>query len=119
MLALGAICADSDVESANLAASVRALGLRIRRGDARPIPTIEAAQDELAAAGPLGREEPSEWPRHIDGSPATVRTKLREIARALNLDELMIVTIVHDHRARLRSYELLADACALAKRDGL
>jgi alkanesulfonate monooxygenase SsuD/methylene tetrahydromethanopterin reductase-like flavin-dependent oxidoreductase (luciferase family) len=51
-----------------------------------------------------------EWPRYIVGSPDRVRTQLTEIANALQIEEIMIVTIVHDHRARLQSYELLAEA---------
>jgi hypothetical protein len=35
------------------------------------------------------------------------------LGEALQLDELMVVTITHDHKARLRSYELLADAFSL------
>jgi hypothetical protein len=35
------------------------------------------------------------------------------MAEALGLDELMIVTIVHEHAARMRSYELLAEAFGL------
>jgi hypothetical protein len=34
----------------------------------------------------------------------------------LHLDEVMVVTIVHDHQARLRSHELLAKAFSLQPR---
>jgi hypothetical protein len=88
---------------------VRLLGRRLRQGDLRPIATVEEAERELAAPG-APPEEPSEWPRHVAGAPAALRDKLGAIASALGLDELMIVTIVHDHAARLRSYELLAEA---------
>jgi luciferase family oxidoreductase group 1 len=117
IVALGAICAASDEEAALLSTSVRLMGLRIRSGDARPVPTIEEAQRELTQLGFSSHEEPSEWPRHIHGSPATVRTKLTEIAQALDLSELMIVTIVHDHQARMRSYELLARAFSFVGHD--
>lgn len=43
------------------------------------------------------------------GSPATVRTKLEAIIAQTRAYELMIAGAVHDHAARLRSYELLAD----------
>ena len=46
------------------------------------------------------------------GSPDTVRSRLEAMAAALGIDEVMIVTIVHDHAARLRSYELLAGIAA-------
>ncbi len=35
------------------------------------------------------------------------------MADALGLDELMLVTVVHGHEARRRSYALLADAFGL------
>ena len=47
------------------------------------------------------------------GSPATVRMALADLARAYGTDELVVLTVTHDHAARRRSYELLADAFAL------
>src|SRR6266508_4112419 len=47
--------------------------------------------------------------RAIVGTPATVRARLEALAEAYAADELMIVTITHDHQARRRSYELIAD----------
>jgi hypothetical protein len=38
------------------------------------------------------------------------------MADELRVQELMVVTIVHDHSARMRSYELLADAFELRPR---
>jgi hypothetical protein len=38
------------------------------------------------------------------------------MASVLNVDEVMVVTIVHDHHARMRSYELLAEAFDLPRR---
>ena len=36
-----------------------------------------------------------------------------------NLDEVIAVTIVHDHAARLRSYELLAEIAAANEKSGV
>ena len=47
------------------------------------------------------------------GSPATVRDGLEEVAREYGAEELTIVTITHEHEARRRSYELIAEAFAL------
>ncbi|HEU4440649.1 MAG TPA: alkane 1-monooxygenase, partial [Burkholderiales bacterium] len=44
------------------------------------------------------------------GSPATVRRGLEEFAGRTAVDELMVVSAIFDHAARLRSYELLASA---------
>jgi len=44
------------------------------------------------------------------GSPATVVAGLEVLAADTDADELLITTITHDHSARVRSYQLLADA---------
>ena len=48
----------------------------------------------------------------IVGSPETAVERLEVLGRATGADELMITTIAHDHRHRLRSYKLLAEAWA-------
>ena len=48
------------------------------------------------------------------GTPETVRRELSGMAGALGISELVIVTITHSHAARLRSYQLLAQAFDLA-----
>jgi alkanesulfonate monooxygenase SsuD/methylene tetrahydromethanopterin reductase-like flavin-dependent oxidoreductase (luciferase family) len=83
------------------------------RGEWLPIPTVEEAIAELGDAALETTKETSEWPRYIVGSPATVREQFEALEKALRLAEIMIVTIVHDHQARMRSYELLAKAFAL------
>lgn len=113
IVALGAICAETDEEADRLSASVRLMGRRLRQGDLRPVPTVEEAQRELASPSSATSADAGEWPRHVFGSPPTLRAGLEEMAGALRVDELMIVTIVHDHAARLRSYELLARAFGL------
>jgi alkanesulfonate monooxygenase SsuD/methylene tetrahydromethanopterin reductase-like flavin-dependent oxidoreductase (luciferase family) len=42
------------------------------------------------------------------GSPAHVADRLEQLREATDADELLITTITHDHAARVRSYELLA-----------
>jgi alkanesulfonate monooxygenase SsuD/methylene tetrahydromethanopterin reductase-like flavin-dependent oxidoreductase (luciferase family) len=87
---------------------------RIRSGDRRPVPRPEDALRELQRQGPVPMEE-GEWPRYIYGTPQRVYEQLAAFAGALDLDEMIAVTIVHDHTARLRSYELLAGAANLSR----
>ncbi|MCK8679493.1 LLM class flavin-dependent oxidoreductase [Streptomyces lichenis] len=42
------------------------------------------------------------------GSPARVADGLEQLRDATGADELLITTLIHDHAARVRSYELLA-----------
>jgi alkanesulfonate monooxygenase SsuD/methylene tetrahydromethanopterin reductase-like flavin-dependent oxidoreductase (luciferase family) len=43
------------------------------------------------------------------GSRETVRRELQEFLALTRADELMIVTSLYDHAARMRSYELVAE----------
>jgi alkanesulfonate monooxygenase SsuD/methylene tetrahydromethanopterin reductase-like flavin-dependent oxidoreductase (luciferase family) len=47
------------------------------------------------------------------GSPAGLRERLGGFAETVGADELMITSAIFDHEARLRSYELLAEAFEL------
>ncbi|MFD5593315.1 LLM class flavin-dependent oxidoreductase [Streptomyces griseorubiginosus] len=42
------------------------------------------------------------------GSPGLVADRLEQLQEATGADELLVTTITHDHRDRVRSYELLA-----------
>jgi luciferase family oxidoreductase group 1 len=117
MLALGALCAETDAEAERLILSARLFRRRIRQGDIRPIPTVEEALEELGAEPrPLPEERASDFPRYVVGEPPRVHDQLILMADELRVQELMVVTIVHDHRARMRSYELLAAAFNLTPR---
>ena len=110
--AVGVICAETQEEAEYLAASVRLLQVRIRQGDRSPIAAPEDALRELKAWGGPTPEE-GEWPRYFIGTPDRVRQGLEGMARDLEIDELVVNTIVWDHAKRLHSYELLAGALDL------
>jgi alkanesulfonate monooxygenase SsuD/methylene tetrahydromethanopterin reductase-like flavin-dependent oxidoreductase (luciferase family) len=46
--------------------------------------------------------------RSIVGSPATVRAGIESLVAETAADELIVVSDVFDHAARLRSFELMA-----------
>ncbi|KAB7623916.1 LLM class flavin-dependent oxidoreductase [Alkalilimnicola sp. S0819] len=113
MVALGVVCADTEEAALEQFASTRLFGLNIAEG--RRLEPVPTPAEGLAKLGP-GRSEPGrpagEWPRHIVGDPEQVRAQLLEISEALEVEELMIWSVMHDHRARLRSYELLGQMFA-------
>ncbi|HEV2960582.1 MAG TPA: LLM class flavin-dependent oxidoreductase [Candidatus Angelobacter sp.] len=113
IVALGVLCADTDQEAQRLLMSARLFRRRIRQGLLGPIPTIGEAIQELGPPIPRPNSDDSEWPRYFAGAPHQVRDQLSKMATALQLEELMVVTIVHDHQARRRSYELLAQVFEL------
>ncbi|MFN2628989.1 MAG: LLM class flavin-dependent oxidoreductase [Gaiellaceae bacterium] len=104
-VALAAICAETDEQAEQLAASGRMVFSLFRSGRLIQVPPVEKALRFLASgdAPPSGR-------RAIVGSPETVRAGIEEIAGAYGAEEAIVVTITYDHAARRRSYELLAEA---------
>jgi alkanesulfonate monooxygenase SsuD/methylene tetrahydromethanopterin reductase-like flavin-dependent oxidoreductase (luciferase family) len=50
--------------------------------------------------------------RVLVGGPARVKNELEALVEASGADEVMVLTHVHSHAARKRSYELLAEAFA-------
>ena len=81
----------------------------LRRGRPISIPPPEKAvrflesEGQALATAPPGR-------RAVVGSPQTVAAGLHEVAEEYGADELIVVAITHDHGARRRSYELIAEA---------
>jgi len=101
--AVSVICAETDEEAQRLAVSARMAIALLHSGRLIPVPPIEKALaffDEHDVP-PTGR-------RAVVGAPDTVRGGLEEVASDYGADELMLVTITHDHEARKRSYELAA-----------
>ncbi|HEX4717077.1 MAG TPA: LLM class flavin-dependent oxidoreductase, partial [Thermoleophilaceae bacterium] len=104
MVCVSAICAETDEEAERLASSGRMAFSMLRSGRPIPVPPVEKALRYLETRPPpSGR-------RAVLGSPATVKRGLEEVAKAYNAVEVMVVTITHDHAARRRSYELIAEA---------
>jgi len=110
------LCADSDEEAHYLAASSRMTLRLLRRGELIPVPAPDKAIAFLESEGvSVSNAVPGR--RGIIGSPAAVAAGVQELASEYGAEEVIVVTITHDHGARRRSYELLADAFALAPRD--
>ena len=111
IVALWVLCAESDEEAERLSSSGKMAISLLLRGESIAIPSVERALRFLEAdhAAPpsslpvLGRER-----RRIVGAPGTVRPLIEQVAREYEADEVMVVTITHEHAARRRSYELLA-----------
>jgi len=111
-VALWALAAETDDEALRISASARMMLLSLFRGRLIPVPAVEKALAFLAHEGvpidtlPAGR-------RIITGSPERVRESLETVAADYGADEVFVVNIVHDPGARLRCYELIANAFRL------
>jgi luciferase family oxidoreductase group 1 len=112
ILALSVICAETDEEARYLAASLDMILLRLRTNRLGPIPTPEEALAYPSTPAERDLIE-SLRPMYMAGSSATVKPKIEALVAATGADEVMVMTTVHSHAARRRSYELLAEAFAL------
>jgi luciferase family oxidoreductase group 1 len=112
ILAVAAICADTDDEAEYLATTIDLNFVRRSRGEYLPLASPEEAKVfNYAPADP-------ERIRHnrarlFVGSPSTVRARLTPLIEATRANEIMITTMVYDHGARRHSYELLAQEYGL------
>ena len=115
VLAVNAVCAETDAEAARQRAVAEATYKRMQHGVVGTSPSIDEAIDELG-----GIPEPTpatldsdEWPRAVSGSPETLAGLLAQLAGRVDVDEVMIQHTVADHDDALSSHELLADGVGL------
>jgi luciferase family oxidoreductase group 1 len=108
MIGINAIAADTDADARRLFTSSQQAFtnmIRGKRGKLQPpvddIETYWLPAEKLQVSSMLARA--------IVGSAVTVRDGLDRLIRETGADELMIVSPVYDHAARLRSYEILAE----------
>jgi luciferase family oxidoreductase group 1 len=108
MVGVNVVAADTDEQARRLFTTVQQSFTNLLRGSPGklqpPIDNIEAywtPVEKLHAARMLEYS--------IVGSPETVRRELERFVALTEADELMIVSSVYDHAARVRSYEIVAD----------
>ena len=109
-VAVWALAADTDEEAERLSYSSRMAMAMLRRGRLIPVPPVEKAERFLKGEGLLDRRPGR---RLVLGSPQTVRAGLEAAAEEYGAEEVIVVGITFDHAARVRSYELIADAFGL------
>jgi luciferase family oxidoreductase group 1 len=109
MVGVNIIAATSDDEARRLATTQQMSFANIFRGSRGlsqpPIDDIESYWSPAEKAQAM-----SMLTRSIVGSPNTVRSGIDALVAETGADELMIVSDVYDHAARLRSFELIASA---------
>jgi luciferase family oxidoreductase group 1 len=103
-IGVAALCAETQAEADEMASSLKAWRARGLEG---PIPS--PADTKNTIPNPLGVSARPEKPL-IAGTPDQVHAQIQATADDYNADEVVIVSICHDHQARIRSYELIAEA---------
>ncbi len=112
ILAVAAVCADTDAEAERLAATVDLNFVRRAQGRYLPLESPETAR--AFDYSPVDRERMKHnRARLFVGSPTTIADRLAPLIDATQADELMITSMMFDHQARKHSYALLAEAFGL------
>ena len=106
ILAIFAICADSEAEARHLAAPAALWRQRIGSGRFGRFARTEKAQEAL------GESANAVAQRGLIGTAEQIVEQLQPLLAASTADELMVVTICEPLSARIRSYELLLPAIA-------
>jgi luciferase family oxidoreductase group 1 len=102
------MAADTDAEANYIATSFYQLAMGIVRGKTRPIQppvdNMEGIWNEFEEAAVKERMQYT-----FIGSPATIKDKLQQFLDETQVDELMIVSHIYEHGARVHSYEIVAE----------
>ncbi|WP_313896929.1 LLM class flavin-dependent oxidoreductase [Streptomyces sp. GC420] len=113
LIGVSALAADTEKEAYRQVLAGAMTMLRLRTG--RPpglIPTPEEA--EATPLSPIEKEFVDSWLANVEyGTADAVREGLNGLAARTGADELMLTSNAHSPSARLRSYELVADAYGL------
>ncbi len=111
MVAVSAICADTDEQAQWLSGPAALSVLQLRAGTPQPL-----ASPEQAAAYPYTAHDRriagERFAGQAIGSPEMVGRQLAGLAKRTRADELMLTTMVYDIEDRIRSFELIAEKVA-------
>jgi luciferase family oxidoreductase group 1 len=112
MVGVNVVAADTDAAARRLFTSVQQSFVNMVRGTRGKLPppiddieTFWTPMEKAQASGMLSCS--------VVGSPETVRRGIRQLVEATGADELIVAAAIHDHEARLRSYEILAEAVGM------
>lgn len=112
ILGLAAICAETEEAANRLATSADLHFVRRAKGEYLPLASPEEA--DAYPYTPIDRQRAAaNRQRLMVGTPEDLLARITDLVRRTKADEVMITTMVYDHDARKRSYELLARAFGL------
>ena len=105
MLGVNVIAADTDAEARLLATSGRKSFASLRAGTPIPLPPPDPAWEKDVVAFDPAQVETQQAISFI-GAPDTVGRGIQAFVDRMQPDELIVVSHIYDHAARLRSYAL-------------
>lgn len=114
MIGAAVVVADTDEEARYLHGSSQLQMLRLRTGRPGRVPSPQEAAEYHFT--PMEKETVrAATGSHIVGSPATVTEGLDRLIEETGVDEVIVTSGAWDHKARLHSFELLAELAGLGE----
>lgn len=115
MIATLAICAETEEEADLLAKSSDLLFLGIRTGKELPyLPSVQTAIEYPYSRMDLLFIQENRQ-RKVVGTPLQVKEQLLRLSEEYQAEEILINSPIHDEQARIRSYELIAEAFGMKR----
>lgn len=108
MVGVNVFAADTDAEAHYLFTSLLQTFLNLIRGKPGKLPA-PVDPDELHWSAAEDHHVQRMVRYSLVGSPETIRTGIKQIVEETQADELIATALIHDHAARLRSFEIFAD----------
>ncbi|SEU11466.1 LLM class flavin-dependent oxidoreductase [Paenibacillus sp. NFR01] len=109
MVGLGITAADTAAEAARLATSQQQQFLNLVRGRPgklqQPVDSMDELWTPYEKSLLAGKQQYS-----IHGDKASIKERLQQMLAETDADEWIVASQIYDHQARLRSYELVAEA---------
>jgi luciferase family oxidoreductase group 1 len=109
MIGVGVFAAETDRQAQHLFTSSQLQFLNLLRGHPSELPPpVDGMEGRWSRAEQLAVAQRTRC--SAVGSPETVRRRLAELLEETQADEMIATAQIHDHTARLRSFEIAADA---------
>ncbi len=108
MMAINVFAAETEAEARRLRTTMQQAFYRLRTGMPGKLP---APVDDLSAVVPAGAMPALDAALQISavGDPAQVEAQMRSLIDRYQPDEVILTGQIHEHAARLRSFEIAAD----------
>jgi luciferase family oxidoreductase group 1 len=110
MLALNVVAAETDEAARRLFTSLQQAFLNLRFGKPSPLPPPVDDMAERFAQFGVDPSRMEALAKAVVGGPETVRRGLDDFMRRYRPDEVIVTAQIYDHAARIRSFEILAEA---------
>lgn len=109
ILALTVICAETEKQANHLSASMDLSWVRLKKREHAPLPSPEEAKAyEYSASEQAIADKYRSL--YIVGTPEKVRAEIEALVKKTKADEVMVSSLIHSYKERMRSYKLVAEA---------